>query len=258
MSADEHAAIRELLPALALGSLDEAEAGATAAHVATCSDCRDELAEYETVVDALALAAPDAAPSPELRARLLAAAGATAAHSPTPATQPQPAADAPTTPATRQPRPGRRPAATERPRPARRLWPALAVVGLAAIVLGGLLWAGFGRLVSPVAPVTLLPSDEAPEAEGELVFGRGGRGATLTVRGLPVLPAGQQYQLWLVSDGQRESGAVFSVNDNGWAETAVEMERAAAEYDRFGITIEPAGGSPGPTGERVLGFARDG
>ncbi len=133
------------------------------------------------------------------------------------------------------------------------------MVALAAIVLGGLLWAAFGLWLSPaVPPVSLSPTDMAPEADGELVFERGGRAATLTVRGLPVLPADQQYQLWLVSDGERESGAVFSVNDNGWAETAVEMSRAAAEYERFGITIEPAGGSPGPTGERVLGFARDG
>ncbi len=36
------------------------------------------------------------------------------------------------------------------------------------------------------------------------------------------------------------------------------MTRAAADYERFGITIEPAGGSPGPTGERVLGFSREG
>ena len=47
----------------------------------------------------------------------------------------------------------------------------------------------------------------------------------------------KRQQLWLVSDGQRESGAVFSVNSNGWAETAVEMSRAAADYERFGITL---------------------
>ena len=118
------------------------------------------------------------------------------------------------------------------------------------------LWAAFGLWLSPeVPPVSLSPTDMAPEADGELVFERGGRAATLTVRGLPVLPADRQYQLWLVSDGQRESGAVFSVNSNGWAETAVEMSRAAADYERFGITIEPAGGSPGPTGERVLGLS---
>ena len=242
---DEHADIRERLPAYALGSLDKAEAAETARHVGDCPDCRAEWADYAAVVDALALAAPDAAPSPALRDRLLAA-----------ARDAKESAAVPT--AVKIDARGAAGTAAPRRRPARR-WPVLAVAALAAIVLGGLLWAAFGLLVAPGAPpVTLLPTDIAPEADGELVFARGGRAATLTVRGLPVLPAGRQYQLWLVSDDERESGAVFSVNANGWAETAVEMERAAAEYDRFGITIEPAGGSPGPTGERVLGFARDG
>lgn len=248
MSADEHVTIRERLPALALGSLDEAEAGETARHVETCPDCRAEWAGYVAVVDALALAAPDAAPSPGLRQRLLAAAARSAAR---------PAV--PVAPSPRPPRAAAPPRPAMRRWPAGRRWPAMALVAVAAVVLGGLLWAAFGRFMSPaVPPVALSPTDLAPEADGELVFARGGRAATLTVRGLPVLPADQQYQLWLVSDGQRESGAVFSVNANGWAETAVDMTRAAADYERFGITIEPAGGSLGPTGERVLGFARDG
>ena len=252
MSADNHAEIRERLPAYALGCLDQAEAGETARHVADCHECEAEWAEWQAVADALALAAPDAAPSPALRGRLLAAAEATNATAQASRPQPSPAAGPTARAATR-------PAHPARHRPARRSWPAMAVLALAAVVLGGLLWAAFGRFISPdVPPVTLVPSDIAPEADGELVFARGGRAATLTVRGLPVLPADQQYQLWLVSDGQRESGAVFSVNENGWAETAVDMTRAAADYERFGITIEPAGGSPGPTGERVLGFSREG
>ena len=75
----------------------------------------------------------------------------------------------------------------------------------------------------------------------------------LTVAGLPVLSPEQQYQLWLIVDGQRASGAIFSVNEDGWAKVSVDSERPLAEYGAFGITIEPTGGSPGPTGERVLG-----
>jgi anti-sigma-K factor RskA len=267
MSADNHATIRERLPAYALGCLDEAEVGQTARHVDGCPDCAAEWAAYVAVADALALAAPESVPSAGLRGRLLAAvAGERIAAVPAAKISPTrkaaetaaeeriaavPAAKVSTRKATET--------AAIRRRWPRRAWPVLAVVALAAIVLGGLLWTAFGLWLAPaVPPVSLSPTDMAPEAAGELVFARGGRAATLTVRGLPVLPAGRQYQLWLVSDGERESGAVFSVNDNGWAETAVEMSRGAAEYERFGITIEPAGGSPGPTGERVLGFARDG
>lgn len=267
MAANEHAIVWELLPVYALGGLEAAEASGVRRHVAGCPECRDELSVYERLADALALAAPESVPSAGLRGRLLAAvAGERIAAVPAAKISPTrkaaetaaeeriaavPAAKVSTRKATET--------AAIRRRWPRRAWPVLAVVALAAIVLGGLLWTAFGLWLAPaVPPVSLSPTDMAPEAAGELVFARGGRAATLTVRGLPVLPADRQYQLWLVSDGERESGAVFSVNDNGWAETAVEMSRGAAEYERFGITIEPAGGSPGPTGERVLGFARDG
>ena len=243
MSADNHATIRERLPAYALGCLDEAEVDETAHHVDDCPDCAAEWAEYVAVADALALAVPEAVPSAGLRGRLLAAAAGERIAA-VPAAKISPTKKAAET------------AAIHTAAIRGRRWPAMAVVALAAVVLGGLLWAAFGLWLSPeVPPVSLSPTDMAPEADGELVFERGGRAATLTVRGLPVLPADRQYQLWLVSDGQRESGAVFSVNSNGWAETAVEMSRAAADYERFGITIEPAGGSPGPTGERVLGLS---
>ena len=78
--------------------------------------------------------------------------------------------------------------------------------------------------------------------------------ATLSITDLPKLPADKQYQLWLIQDGQRDSGAVFSVDTNGSAQVNIDAKRPLTEYRAFGITIEPAGGSPGPTGERVLGF----
>ena len=78
--------------------------------------------------------------------------------------------------------------------------------------------------------------------------------ATLTITNLPPLTTEQQYQLWLIHDGQQDSGAVFSVDDEGWAEVTIDAQRPLTSYGAFGITIEPAGGSPGPTGQRVLGF----
>ena len=248
MSTNEHTIAWELLPAYALGALEATEATEVGRHVAGCPECGAELTAYDQVADALALAVAEVAPSVALRERLLAAAveGRQPADD-----RPPPTAHGPQSSIVRRPSSVvRRPASI-----VRRPWSVVFAIALATVVLGGLLWAAVGLLTVDGSAITLAPSDVAPDAAGELRFG--GDGATLEVVGLPVLPPEQQYQLWTVRDEQRGSGAVFSVNANGWAEVAVALEHPAAEYDRFGITIEPAGGSDGPTGERVLGWRRE-
>ncbi len=239
MTTNEHSHLCELVSAYALGCLDADEATAFAGHLGTCAACRADLPAFRGVADALLLAAPDGAPSPAVRERLLARVGGE-------------------NEAIRrlEPRAGQ---ATQRPRSqrwsrraTRRTWPAMALVALAAVVLGGLLLAFAARMAAPARAVALLPTDAAPQAGGELRFARDGA-ATLEVTGLPPLPAGQQYQLWLVAGDERDSGAVFSVDAAGRAAVPVAATRPSADYDRFGVTIEPAGGSPGPTGDRVLG-----
>lgn len=233
MIADDHLEMRARVPDYALGCLDAAEAAELERHLRGCAECRAELAEYEALTDALALAAADAEPSPALRGRLLAA----AAPAPAP------------TPIHRRAPP--RPRGAARSFHPRQMWPALAVVALAAVVLGGLLWAAAGRLLGgPV--IALTPTEFAPGASGEMRLNRAGDAATLVVEGLPALPPDRQYQLWLVRGDERDTGAIFSVDPTGWAEVLVALPRAAADYERFGITIEPAGGSPRPTGEGVL------
>lgn len=233
----EHDYFREMLPARALDCLDPDEAEILARHLTRCPSCLDDLTTFETVVGQLALAVPDVAPSPELRRRLLALAGA-------------------------RPSSARAKAGAGRSRQPRRLdfrrgWPVYAVVALAAVILGGLLWAAAGRLLlGGERLVELNPTELAPEARGELRLSGDGRAATLEVFRLPALDDEQTYQLWLVSEDERDSGALFTVNENGWAEVPVELARRAADYRGFGVTIEPTGGSPGPTGAQVLGSAQ--
>jgi anti-sigma-K factor RskA len=129
-----------------------------------------------------------------------------------------------------------------------RWQPVLALVALIVLIGAYFIWQQGGA-----EQVELTATDAAPDAQGLIEIAANGRDASLTVAGLPPLPAEQQYQLWLIRDGQRDSGAVFSVNTDGSATVPVESERPLSEYGAFGITIEPAGGSPGPTGERVLG-----
>jgi len=245
MSADEHGTMRERVPDYALGCLDAADSADLERHLRGCAECRAELAEYEALTDALALAAADAEPSPALRGRLLAAASATTPP-PTLAARAAP----PPRGATRTGGATQTGRATRMFNP-RQAWPVLAVVALAAVVLGGLLWATAGRLLGG-SVIALSPTEFAPGASGELRLSRAGDAATLVVQGLPALPPDRQYQLWLVHGDERDTGAIFSVDPTGWAEVPVALTRAAADYERFGITIEPAGGSPEPTGEGVL------
>jgi anti-sigma-K factor RskA len=238
---DRHEEVNELIPAYALGSLDAAEVVEVERHLRDCAACRRELAIYEPVIDALALAAPDAGPSPALRRRLLAEAAGSRV-----------AAPAPLAPA---------PKATPRPQNAppvgspwvRPAWMSYALLVVLVASLAALIWLA-GRTPAEPPVLSLTPSEVAPDAAGELRFDPAGGAATLEVWRLPLLPADRQYQLWLIRDGERDSGAVFSVNDNGWAELPIDQAQSPDDFTSLGITIEPAGGSPDPTGERVLEY----
>lgn len=60
----------DLLSAYALNCLETDELAQVTAHLADCPTCRAELQAYQQLTGDLALAAPDAAPSPALRQKL--------------------------------------------------------------------------------------------------------------------------------------------------------------------------------------------
>ncbi len=66
-----HDIYNEMLAAHALGTLAENEARALEKHLATCTECPPELEGWQITVAALALAAPLAEPSPQVRTRIL-------------------------------------------------------------------------------------------------------------------------------------------------------------------------------------------
>jgi anti-sigma-K factor RskA len=102
------------------------------------------------------------------------------------------------------------------------------------------------------ASVLLDSTDNNPEKTGMVVYTSDGRYGFLVVNGLDTLDESQQYQLWLIKDGERTSGGIFSVGRSGYHVLEIKSKIRLDTYDGFGITIEPAGGSPGPTGDRVL------
>jgi anti-sigma-K factor RskA len=73
------------------------------------------------------------------------------------------------------------------------------------------------------------------------------------MRGLPRLDPAHQYQLWLVKDGERRSGGVFDADEYGYANLLLRVPRDFRGFTAIGVSVEPAGGSPGPTGDHVAG-----
>ena len=142
-----------------------------------------------------------------------------------------------------------------------RLLPAWGLASLVLIVaLAGstlFLWQQFNQLEYFTAPggmraVPLQATGAAPDATGFVLISTDGDNGALVVDGLPPLGESQQYQLWLIRDGQRTSGAVFSTDEKNYGGTRIRAPRSLLDYSAVGITIEPAGGSPEPTGVEVL------
>lgn len=240
MSTHHH--VLELLPAYALACLDEDEAAFVAEHLVDCSTCRDELDAFESVAGELALAVPEIEPEADLKPRLLARIQGNGAIA-----MPEPELSW-----------------SERVElflqyvKGVRLWqPALLLLILLLVASNLLLWrqvnwpapqANAGRMQA----IPLTGDGPAPEATGYILVSVDGRNGALVVDRLPMLDAGYEYQLWLIRDGERTSGALFSVDESGYSGTRIEAPDLLFTYTAAGITIEPAGGSPGPTGDRVL------
>lgn len=246
MSNLEHEEILALIPAYALGSLDTEDTSMVNRHLPACEACQAELDAYTTVVDVLPLAAPDSQPSAALKGRLMARIKAA------PAAAPAAAARAPET------GPGwiqQMSQAFQNLFTGPSWRPAVLLIVL-VLALGNIIQWQQANAPDPNSwrRVRLAGTEAAPDASGIIYISADGRNGTVIVDGLPHLGPEQQYQLWLIQDGQRTSGAVFSVDENGYRGTQIESPRPLQEYGTFGITIEPAGGSPSPTGQRVLGY----
>lgn len=261
MTCDE---IRENLDIYALGALDGGDLREVASHLATCADCRAEAQRAEKAVAYLAFAAPPAPRvSADLKTRVLAAAH----NERTPQARPSSGA------------PARRPRLSFR-WPSFRLAPAAALASL-VIALGVFAWALSlqGRLERQASEIAQLQvrsqqyremtdllttpgliervmaaTDTAPRATALMYLVPSGTKACLLARDLPTLPSNQAYQLWLIdASGQRTSGGVFRARSDGSAWLVFDAPRPLSTFAAAGVTIEPAGGSPGPTGARVLG-----
>jgi len=239
--------IEELLAAYALDALEIDEKNQVEAHLENCAACRLVLADYQAVSGNLLAALPPAQPPARIRAQLLAK------------TAPEP----------------QKASWSER---WRALFPqAILVASLTAVVVLLLFNINLYRRVNQMletqeqmaqqnrvyqtafALLTYPDSQVAVIADGEiygtLVYDPYGQVAVLNVWGLEDLPEGQAYQVWLIEpDETRVSGGIFKTSDDlGYVSFIIESPDSLNAFTGIGVTIEPEGGSPGPTGPRVFG-----
>jgi anti-sigma-K factor RskA len=210
------------------------------AHLATCADCRREVADLQGAADTLPLATVQVDPPPELRdrimtivrseAELLSAADARAG---------EPAEAA----AARAPR-RRRWSLSLRPLPAAMAATALVAAG----VIGGIVLTG-GNDTKTVTGTVQIAS--APAARASLQLSD--EATKLQVRRMPPPPAGKVYQVWLKRPNQdpAPTTALFRTDPSGSADVEIQRGRLKG-VDQVLVTAEPDGGSMKPTSAPVI------
>ena len=235
---EEH--VFDLIPAYTLGTLDDDEIVHVDKHLSACKTCQAEVQSYQLVINDLPLGTSLSSPPRGLKSKILSQ-----------AIQLEKASES---------------------REEIGFWESLRkayyslaptwgvaslVIVLALFVSNILLWQQFNNLTQSnkgiLASIEMIGSEITPDATGKLVTSVDGEYGVLVVDRLPQLDSKEQYQLWLIKDGDRTDGGVFSVNEEGYGALFVSSELPLSYYSAFGVTVEPAGGSPGPTGAKVLG-----
>ena len=235
----DHNQIYELLPAYALGSLDDEDAIVVSEHLASCDKCNTRLSAYQNTVDLLSFGAPRVNPPDALKKKLM--------HK----IQPKILMNNKIhRPAKRQ----KRGAFWHKFSP---VWAIASLAIISALTVSNLMqWQTTEKLQDETAQemfiLKMKGTTEAPNADGTLVIGHNRLRGVLVASDLPVQDKDNQYQLWLVENGKRTNGGVFSVTPNGYAVVEVVSPMSLLDFQSFAVTLEPAGGSASPTGHQFM------
>ena len=239
-----HDELKDALSALALGALDSAERIEVEAHVRGCAECQAELQALLKVADGIGLEAPPVTPPEGLRSKVLARVTA----------QPQ---------MRRVPLPDVRSSAVP-PKPAGSWMMPLALAASLVLAAAALLYAF--RLQTEVEELKktarILQSADlvranmkgqasASNATGLALWSKA-NGMIFSATQLPALPAGRVYQLWTITGTTATSAGLLTPDASGAVRLELPVPANATKPDAFGLTIEPAGGSPAPTLPIVL------
>jgi anti-sigma-K factor RskA len=229
--------LNSLAGAYALDALDDDERAVFEEHLADCPACTEEVRGLRNAAAELSHLT-EAGPPPELRAAVL---GAVAQLRPLP-----PRVD------------GARVLPMRRARTT-AFWQGLAAA-CALIAVAVSTW-GYAQhreaqratraQLSVVQSLLAAPDVQATttalkQGRATVLSSRGEHRLVLIARGLPVLPAGRTYQLWMMTEtGAPVSGGVFRPDPNGNVEVPASGDLDGV--DRMGVSVEPAGGSAQPS-----------
>jgi len=220
-----------------LNALTDEERVGYEAHLATCAECRAEVAELRMAADALPVSPPPMLPPPALKARIMAevereAALLASAGKPDRAYAPEPKRE-------------------------KRRWfgggslalprPVLGVLACALVAAG----IAFGALVfNGSAGRTIDFQSTLPQASAQLEVN--GDTATVVANGLPTPPAGKTYMVWLTRPGHapEPTSALFTPRRDGSATASVTGDLDGVESVL--VNTEPVGGSTTPTSTPFL------
>jgi hypothetical protein len=226
-------------------ALDALEAGAERdkfnRHLNRCQSCTSEVRGFREVATAMAFAAA-ADPPPELRARVLEAAARTRQVPPEVRTH-------------------------ARPRRSRAWVPwlsgAIATASIVVAVLFGLAQAHTQQelnqvraenqaiaLVLSAPQVRLLTHSTTKGGVATVVLAAFRHQLVVTTSGLPSLPVGKVYQLWLIGKTKIVSAGLLPAAKSG--QTAPVLASGVIKGDTLGLTVESAPGSAQPTTTPIL------
>lgn len=218
MSVENGRECGENTAAYVLGALEPAEAEAFREHIAECAACRDEVAAFEQLTEALPAEIGRGEVPRELRRRVMREVRAA------PKTAPASRAHTARAP-TRFP----------------RAWGGALAAGAVAVIVAIVLAGGGSSGTRTI---------QASVGSAQLHIA-GGRG-DLVVHRLPVLPAGRIYEMWVQrgTAAPTPTGTLFSTRADGSANVGVPGSLNGVS--RVMVTQEPAGGTPAPTSAPVI------
>lgn len=233
-------AIETLTGAYALDAVTIEERGALEQAMAGSEALRTEVVELTDTAVELGLAVAPVRPSAALRSSVLAAIAA-----------------APQEVAPRDAETPRREVRRREPGPVERRaqdrWSRAAIIitsaaAVVALVVGGVAVTHFTNPLTVLTSAQDLQEATAPIDGGgtaTVVWSNSLGEAAITVAGLGQLPSDLVYQLWYMGEETRPAGII---ERDGTILLSGQMHAG----DSVGISIEPAGGSPQPTGDPIL------
>ena len=105
-----------------------------------------------------------------------------------------------------------------------------------------------------VAIIPLTGLAPSPSATGRVLWRASDRSGYLLARGLPPAPAGKKYAVWAIASTGPVPAGLFTDEEIRRAPFRLPRQNTALDvsYREFAVTLEPATGSPQPTGPMHL------